>query len=86
MIGIAGETKFDTKEEIYMSRNRMIYGVYEDDELECCVFVGTAPEIAKEFRVHKDKIYDFASQDRLFKWKYKIKRIGYENELEFETE
>ena len=26
-----------------------IYGVYEDNEYEQCVFVGTIPEIAKEF-------------------------------------
>lgn len=27
----------------------IIYGVYEDDEYEECVFVGTIHEIAKEF-------------------------------------
>lgn len=69
-----------------MSRNRMIYGVYEDNELECCVFVGTAQEIAKEFKVHKDKIYESSSQNKQFKWKYRIKRIGFEDDLEREIE
>ena len=65
-----------------MSRNRMIYGVYEDDELEGCVYVGTAQEIAKEFKVHKDQIYDYVLQDRLLKNKYRIKKVGYEDVLE----
>lgn len=69
-----------------MSRNRMIYGVYEDNELEECVFVGTAHEIAKEFRVHPEKIYDSSSQNKQFKWKYRIKRIGFEDDLEREID
>ena len=34
-----------------------IYGVYEDDEYQECRFVGSAREIAKEFKCHKTTIY-----------------------------
>lgn len=63
-------------------RNRMIYGVYADDELEECVYVGTAEEIAREYKVHRDAIYDYVSQGRLLKNKYRIKKVGYEDEIE----
>lgn len=65
-----------------MSRDRMIYGVYEDDEIEMCVYVGTAKEIAIHFNVKENTIYDIVSDNKLFKWKYRIKRVGYESELE----
>lgn len=63
-------------------KNRMIYGVYEDDEFEECVYVGTVEEIAIEFCVKRDTVRNIVSQGRLLNWKYRIKKVGYEDELE----
>ena len=67
-----------------MNKNRMIYGVYENDEFEECVYVGTVEEIAIEFCVRKDTIYNIVARDGLLNWKYRIKKVGYENEIEKE--
>ena len=66
-----------------MTRSPMIYGVYEDDEFETCVYVGTAVEISLEFGIKVSTVYDVAAMpDRLLNCRYKVVKIGYENDLE----
>ena len=40
----------------------MIYGIYENDETELCVFVGTLKEIAAEFGMKRGSLYRILSR------------------------
>lgn len=57
-----------------------IYGIYENDEYEECIYVGTAKEIAKEFNIKQNSLYRMVSRgDKTIQGKknkrYLIKKI-----------
>ena len=57
-----------------------IYGIYENDEIEQCVYVGTAKELAEELNIKKGSLYRMISRgDKTIQGKknkrYLIKKI-----------
>lgn len=59
----------------------VICGVYEDDEYQECRFVGTAKEIAKEFRIRYDSFRSGLTRGNRIQHKYIVKRICDEKEI-----
>lgn len=57
----------------------IIYGVYEDDEYEECVFVGTIHEIAKEFNKKESSLRSCICRNEKFvaseRGKYIIRKL-----------
>lgn len=59
----------------YMRGNKMVYGVYERNEEEECRFIGTAEEIASEFKTTIPFIRNCVSNNLVFFKKYTIKSL-----------
>jgi hypothetical protein len=59
----------------------VIYGVYENDEYQECRFVGTAKEIAEEFRMTDESFRSGFCRNNRIKHKYIVKRICTEKEI-----
>lgn len=53
-----------------MVKTMKIYGVYENDEYQECRYVGTAIEVAKEFKCSRFTIYHSIKRKTKLKAKY----------------
>jgi hypothetical protein len=59
----------------------VIYGVYEDDKYQECRFVGTAREIANEFKITEESFRSGFSRKNKINHKYVVRRICTEKEI-----
>ena len=55
-----------------------IYGIYEADELEQCIFVGTMEEIEKFTGMNRNSIGSAINRDCLINGRYKVKGLYFE--------
>lgn len=62
-------------------KNYMLYGVYEKDDSEECVFVGTMKEVAEKFNVTQNAVFIDVARKRKLNWRYIVKKLGKELEL-----